>query len=131
MWEAPALGLYRLQQDDLTRVIAVGPAAPKEFVATIAGGEDLAPLVEGARGGIARLEQGMRDLRQVSADRPAAGRGWLGLTPRSAYVTTEVEERPLLPAWAWLALAVALSLAAWLTEGRTSARRPGQGPQSA
>ncbi|MBE2278697.1 MAG: hypothetical protein IAE87_20665 [Rhodobacteraceae bacterium] len=121
-WEAPMLGLFRLDQDDLTRVIAVGPAAPREFVATIASGADLSPVVEPTRGGIARLEDGMPDLRPVAEGRPAAGRGWIGLTSRGAYVTTAVEEMPVLPGWAWLALAVAFSLAAWLVEGRRGAR---------
>ncbi len=121
-WEAPMLGLFRLQQDDLTRVVAVGPAAPREFVATVASGAELLPVVEPTRGGILRLEDGMPDLRPVAEGRPAAGRGWIGLTPRSAYVTTAVEERPVLPGWAWLALAVAFSLAAWLVEGRRGAK---------
>jgi hypothetical protein len=41
-FKAPMLGLYRLEQGDLTRVIAVGPATPREFVETIASGADLA-----------------------------------------------------------------------------------------
>jgi hypothetical protein len=44
------LGLYRLEQDDLTRVIAVGPAAPREFVETIASARMLSPVVDTRRG---------------------------------------------------------------------------------
>ena len=44
-WKAPQIGLYRLEQGDLVRVIAVGPAAPREFIETLATGDVLAPVV--------------------------------------------------------------------------------------
>lgn len=122
VWQAPQLGLYRLEQGDLTRVIAVGPAAPREFVETIASGEDLAPLAEATRGGVTRLEEGAPDIRQVAEGRPAVGRGWIGVTPREAYLTTDVNVAPFLPAWAWLLIAAGLAVAAWLIEGRKGAR---------
>ncbi len=122
IWQAPQLGLYRLEQGDLTRVIAVGPSAPREFVATIASGQDLAPLAEATRGAVMRIEEGLPDIRAVAEGRPAAGRGWIGITPREAYLTTEVQVAELLPGWAWALLAALLSVAAWLIEGRKGAR---------
>lgn len=122
-WEAPVVGLYRLEQGDLTRVVAVGPSAPKEFEATIATGDVLAPVVTPTNGGVLRLEEGAPDIRLVREGRPAAGRGWIGITPRGAYVTEDVSVSPVLPAWAWLLLAAALAVAAWLVEGRKGARR--------
>ena len=122
-WEAPVVGLYRLAQGDLTRVVAVGPSAPREFEATIATGDVLAPAVTPTNGGILRLEDGVPDIRTVREGRPAAGRGWIGITPRGAYVTEDVSVSPVLPAWAWLLLAAALAVAAWLVEGRRGARR--------
>ncbi len=65
-----------------------------------------------------RLEDGVPDLRQVRAGRPAAGRGWIGITPREAYLTADVRIAPFLPAWAWLLIASALIVGAWLREGR-------------
>jgi predicted flavoprotein YhiN len=50
--------------------------------------------------------------------RVAAGRGWIGITPRNAFITQDVSIAPLLPAWAWLLIASMLTLAAWLREGR-------------
>ena len=123
VWQAPAMGLYRLEQGDLTRVVAVGPSAPREFVATIATGAVVEPAVAAGNGGILRLEDGNFDIRTVREGRPAAGRGWIGITPRGAYVTEDVSVAPLLPAWAWLLLAAALAVAAWLVEGRRGARR--------
>ncbi len=121
-FKAPMLGLYRLEQGDLTRVIAVGPATPREFVETIASGADLAPLAEATRGGVTRLEPGNPDIRTVAEGRVAVGRGWIGITPREAYLTTEVKVVPFLPAWAWLLIAAGLAVVAWLIEGRKGAK---------
>jgi hypothetical protein len=121
-WEAPLLGLYRLEQGDLTRVIAVGPAAPREFVETIASGDDLAPIAAATLGGVTRLEEGIPDIRAVAEGRPAVGRGWIGVTPREAYLTADVNVTALLPAWVWLLIAAGLAIAAWLVEGRKGAR---------
>ena len=122
VWQAPALGLYRLEQGDLTRVIAVGPATPREFVETIAAGIDLAPPAEATGGGVTRLEPGNPDIRTVAEGRVALGRGWIGITPREAYLTTEVNVVPFLPAWAWLLIAAGLAVVAWLVEGRKGAK---------
>ena len=120
-WTAPQVGLYRLGQDSLQRVVAVGTSAPREFAQVVANSAALQPIVAGTRGGIWRIEDGAVDLRTSPEGRAAAGRGWLGITPRGAYVTEGVRIAPLLPPFAWLALAAALMLAAWLWEGR---RRP-------
>jgi len=122
VWNAPMLGLYRLQQGDLARVVAVGPSAPKEFEETIASGALLTPAVTASRGGILALEAGMPDIRQVREGRPAAGRGWIGVVPRGAYVTGDVQVSALLPAWLWLLLAALTAVAAWTVEGRRGGR---------
>ena len=121
-WEAPILGLYRLVQGDLERVIAVGPAAPREFVDTIASGDDLETLAQGTRGGVLALQNGLPDIRTVAEGRTAIGRGWIGIAPRAAYLATDVNVSPLLPAWVWLLVAASLAVAAWLMEGRKGRR---------
>ncbi|MBE0554978.1 MAG: hypothetical protein IH625_14930 [Rhodobacteraceae bacterium] len=117
-WQAPGLGLYRLEQGDLVRVIAVGPAAPREFVETLADGTALEPAVAAGLGGILRLEDGVPSLREVREGRPAAGRGWIGLTPREAWLTEDLRVSPLVPGWLLLILAAGLAVAGWLAEGR-------------
>ncbi|WP_073129171.1 hypothetical protein [Palleronia salina] len=114
----PEMGLYRLAEGDQEAVIALGPSAPREFEQTVATGAVLEEAVAARRGGIRNIADGVPDLRQVREGRPAAGRGWLGITPRGAYLTADVTTRPILPAWAWLLLAAMLSLGAWLREGR-------------
>jgi hypothetical protein len=80
-------------------------------------------VVDTVQGGMPRLEEGFPALRAVREGRPAAGRGWLGYTPRGAYVTQDLTIAPLLPGWVWLLLAAGLAIAAWLIEGRRGARR--------
>jgi hypothetical protein len=121
-WDAPEIGLYRMAQGELTAVMALGPAAPREFEETIASGDRLAPLVEPLRGGVVALAAGHPDLRRVAEGRAAAGRGWIAITPRGAYQTRDVRVAEVLPPWAWLLLAAGLAVAAWLREGRGPAR---------
>ncbi|MGJ8584351.1 MAG: hypothetical protein ACSHXD_09690 [Marinosulfonomonas sp.] len=117
-YAGPEIGLYRLKQGDKEAVIALGPAAPREFEETIATTDKLADTLRATRGGSIRLEDGFPTIRNVRPGRPAAGRGWIGLTPRNAFVTTDVRIASLVPAWLFLMLAAALSLGAWLWEGR-------------
>jgi hypothetical protein len=116
-YEGVEQGLYRLREGDMEAVVALGPAAPREFEETIASGDRLAPAINPMRGGILRLEDGLPDLRRVSEGRNAAGRGWIGLTPRAAYLTTDVTVTPLIASWLFLLLAAALMVGAWLREG--------------
>ncbi|QFT74472.1 hypothetical protein [Ruegeria sp. THAF33] len=114
----PEIGLYRLQEGDHMAVIGLGPAAPKEFERTIATGDVLEPVLASMRGGVIRLEDGLPSIRNVRTGRPAAGRGWIGLTPRNAYETRDVTQAGLLPPWLVLMLAGGFLLGGWLREGR-------------
>ncbi|WP_050605158.1 hypothetical protein [Ruegeria sp. 6PALISEP08] len=114
----PEIGLYRLQEGDHMAVIGLGPAAPKEFERTIATSDVLEPVLASMRGGVIRLEDGLPSIRNVRAGRPAAGRGWIGLTPRDAYETRDVTQAGLLPPWLVLLLAGGFLLGGWLREGR-------------
>ncbi|WP_120634761.1 hypothetical protein [Ruegeria sp. EL01] len=114
----PEIGLYRLEEGDHMAVIGLGPAAPREFEHTIATGEILDPVLSSLRGGVVRLEDGLPSIRNVRAGRPAAGRGWIGLTPRDAYETRDVTQAGLLPPWLVLFLAGGFLLGGWLREGR-------------
>ena len=117
-YEGPEIGLYTLANGDKDAVIGLGPSAPKEFEATIASGDVMEPAVDALRGGVLRLSDGLPTIRDVRAGRPAAGRGWIGLTPREAYETLAVTQVPLLPAWLVLVLVLGLTLIGWLREGR-------------
>ena len=120
LYTGPEIGLYRLAEGDQDAVVGLGPAAPREFEQTIASGDLLEPAVDGTRGGVRRLEDGLPSIRAVGEGRPAAGRGWLGITPREAFETLDVTQTPMLPGWLVLLLASGLILGAWLREGRRS-----------
>ena len=115
---APEMGLYRLEEGALTAVAALGPAAPREFEQTVATAELLAPSLKTSGGVAKRLEDGIPALRAVRAGRPAAGPGWIGYTPRDAYVTTALTVVPLAPVWVILLVLAGLAVGAWLWEGR-------------
>ncbi|MCK0151431.1 glutamine amidotransferase [Marivita sp. S6314] len=118
LYTGPTIGLYRLTEGDEEAVVGLGPAAPREFEETIASGEVLEETVAATRGGVRRLEEGLPTIRAVGEGRPAAGRGWLGITPREAFETLDVTQTPILPGWLVLLLASGLILGAWLREGR-------------
>ncbi|WP_026756951.1 membrane protein [Sediminimonas qiaohouensis] len=117
-YEGPQIGLYRLEEGDQDAVVGLGPAAPREFEATIATGDVLQPVIGPLRGGVMPLSDGLPRIRDVRQGRPAAGRGWIGLTPRNAYETISITRVALLPGWLVLLLASAFILAGWLREGR-------------
>lgn len=117
-FEGPEMGLYRLAEGDVSTVIALGPAAPREFEETIASGARLTAAVEANRGGILHLENGVPSVRRVAEGRNASGRGWIGITPREAYLTADVQVNPLLPAWLFLLIAAMFTVGAWVVESR-------------
>nr|MCU0908444.1 hypothetical protein [Paracoccaceae bacterium] len=118
VFEGPEIGLYRLAEGETTAVAALGPAAPREFEETIATDAVLLPVAAATNGGAVRIEDGVPTIRRVGEGRPAVGRGWVGITPREAYVTADVRINPFLPAWAFLLIAAGLTVGAWLREGR-------------
>ncbi|MEM9012915.1 MAG: hypothetical protein AAGE18_16955 [Pseudomonadota bacterium] len=111
-------GLFRLSDGVLTTVVAVGPAAPKEFENPISTGEILEPLVDATEGSITRVTEGVPNIRRTREGRVAAGRGWIGLPERGAYQVADIRLTSLAPGWLMLVLASALILGAWRIEGR-------------
>ncbi len=111
-------GIYRLSDGEAETVTAVGPAAPKEYENPVSTDAVLAPLADATDAGILRAEDGTPDLRRVSENRVAAGRGWLGLVRREAYDILDIRMSPLAPGWLYLLLAGSLVFAAWRIEGR-------------
>jgi hypothetical protein len=118
LFEGAEIGLYRLVNGDQEAVIGLGPAAPVEFEHTLATTEILRPAIEASNGGVRALADGLPTIREVREGRPAAGRGWIGITPRGAYETASVQQMALLPPWLVLLLVSGLILGGWLREGR-------------
>jgi hypothetical protein len=118
-FETDETGLFRLAEGDLSAIVGVGPAAPREYEETIASAAALGPAVEARRGGVLRIAEGLPSLRTVREGRIAAGRGWIGITPREAYVTADVTVTPLVAPLLFLLAAMGLTVGAWLREGRS------------
>ena len=111
-------GIYRLSEADKTAVFAVGPAAPKEYENPVSTGDVIKPLLNATRGGMHRLEDGAPDIRAVRAGAAAAGRGWVGLTPREAYNVLDIRLTPLAPGWLMFLISSLAAIMAWRIEGR-------------
>ncbi|MGH1368186.1 MAG: DUF7408 domain-containing protein [Maritimibacter sp.] len=120
-FETDEVGLFRLAEGDRTAVVAVGPASPKEFEEPLATSALLAPLIAQKRGGDIAIEEGAPTLRAVREGRVAAGRTWIGYTPRAAFLVEDLRVIPLAPAWLMLLIAAAFGIGAWLYEGRRAA----------
>ncbi|MBE0452849.1 MAG: hypothetical protein IBX58_04125 [Roseovarius sp.] len=118
LYQGAEIGLYRLENGDQETVIGLGPAAPVEFERTLATDTILAPVIAATNGGTLALEGGLPAIRDVREGRPAAGRGWIGLTPRGAFETASVRQMALLPPWLVLLLAAGFIIGGWLREGR-------------
>ena len=78
----------------------------------------MAGPVAGTRGGVHKVAEGVPDIRRIRQGQVASGRGWIGITPREAYLTTDIRVSPFLPAWTMLLLASLLMIGAWFWEGR-------------
>ncbi|ARO14965.1 hypothetical protein BVG79_01621 [Ketogulonicigenium robustum] len=124
LWTAPEAGLYRLTDGTLEAVIAVGPAAPREFEQTIATADILSPLTTPTGGGTLAASDSMPDVRTVRANQTAFGPDWIGITPRDVARVTSLQTSPVLAAWAWLLIAAGLMLIGWLREGRRGGAKP-------
>ena len=117
-YQTVELGLYRLAGDDQSSVIGLGPTAPREFERTIATAELLQPLIDRTGGGVIQMTGALPGFRDIRPGRKAAGRGWIGLTPRKAFETRDITQMALLPPWLVLLMIAGLITAGWLREGR-------------
>ncbi len=111
-------GLYHLREGKLETVIALGPAAPRELENPISSDSVVLPFTAATRGGVLRLADGVPAIRSVRQGRVAAGRNWIGLTPRGAFVTTDIRLQPLANALILLLLVSFFAVFAWIREGK-------------
>jgi hypothetical protein len=112
-------GLYRITDGQRTALAAAGALNPLEMSDVRTTAEKTQPVVNATGGGTFWVGSGpLPDVRRVSTDRSAAGRGWLGFRANGDYVVTGLSEVPLLPGIAALLLALGTLIAAWRREGR-------------
>ncbi len=111
-------GIYTITNGDQKTLVAVGPAASREYEQPVGASPDLLSLVGTTGGGVFPIAEGIPDVRRTRFDRIAAGNGWLGLPRRDAYTVQDIRLTPLAPGWLVLLLIAALSLWAWRFESR-------------
>ena len=114
---AEAIGLYRVQEGDLTAVAASGALNPREFQDVRATADILAPVAEASGGKISWLQDGVPSTRRVREGRAAGGSGWIGLVDRQNFATLSVSRTTLLDPLIAVILALSLWVAAWRREG--------------
>ncbi len=119
-------GLFQLDDGTKSAIVAVGEPDPRERSDMVSTDRKLKPVIAQSGGGAFWLRDGQSDpgaitlprIRRVSADRRAAGAGWLGFRRNEAFIVKSADERALIAGL--LALAVILSLLGftWYREGR-------------
>lgn len=131
-YEARELGLYKLTEGELTALVNVGPANPREFLDVISTTERLGEIARLSGGTIRRIAAndgrdatGALALPRIASVGPgstAGGADWIGVRRTESHVVRGVGVSPLALGLAGLAALLAAFVAAWLAEGR---RTPG------
>ncbi|MDR3514650.1 MAG: hypothetical protein P4M00_02455 [Azospirillaceae bacterium] len=113
-------GIYHIVSGSRSTLAVVGTINPPEFADVRTTADKLAPVTKASGGGMFWLvdPSGVPDVHRTHPGATAAGRTWLGLRTNGDYTVTSVNQVPLLPAAAILALALAALLLAWRREGR-------------
>jgi len=109
-------GAYRLSNDDISTITAVGALNPKEYENLLPTQDVLKPLSETTNGLIKSVEldaSNLPSIRRPRAGRATSGGNWMGLISHEAYTVTQSRRTPLAPgiflfllffiflAWAW------------------------------
>jgi hypothetical protein len=111
----PSAQILRFQLSPLAKTF--------DLTAILASRLRFARLSQSSTGAAAFLEpRGHSPQRAVGGHDPYGsvdGRGWIGWTPRGAYLTADIRILSLVPGWLFLLLAGGLATLAWLREGRS------------
>ena len=130
-YEARELGLYKLTEGDLTALVNVGPANPREFQDVISTQDRLRDIALASGGTIRRIAASdgadasgaltLPRIASVGASSIAGGADWIGVRRTDSHVVRGVGVAPLALGLAGLAVLLAAFVAAWMAEGRRRA----------
>ena len=120
--EADELGLWRATDGQLTALINVGPANPREFTEVTSTAEALAPLASATGGDVRRLTEttgvNLPRILPVRTGDTFKGQDWIGLKMREASVVRGIGVLPMFAGLLGLLLLVGSLAATWAREGR-------------
>lgn len=119
--EADELGLYRIEQGELSAVAAAGPLNPREFADVRATAALMQPIADATGGGVWWAGEDAAEtpgIRSVRAGQDAAGASWMGLKRNEQYLVHAVHQVPLLTGPLALLLILGALALAWWREGR-------------
>ena len=114
-------GAYRLQNDDISTITAVGALNPKEYENLLPSENVLAPLSDATGGIVKSVELSASNLptvRRPRAGRTTTGNNWMGLIAHDAYTVTQSRRTPLAPGIFLFALFFIFIAWAWRREGK-------------
>lgn len=115
------IGLYRIDNAELTALTHIGPPNPKEFTNVISTTKLLAPIIEESGGKIQRVLKDASNLPRLLAVRNGAsakGNGWIGFKKTQATVLKGINRVSLFSGFLGLALLLFIFTAVWTREGR-------------
>jgi hypothetical protein len=114
-------GLYRIKDGDRELMAIAGVTSAPEFGAMIATEDKVTPVTKASGGAIVWLQDhpDAPDIKRTDADASQQGWGWIGLRRNGQYRVTGSEATPLWPAWAALAILLAVTAFIWRREGRS------------
>ncbi len=114
-------GAYRLSNDGISTITAIGALNPKEYDNLLPTTEVLAPLVKATGGFIKSIgldATAIPDIRRNRPGRSTAGTDWMGLTQHNAYSVTQSRRTPLAPGIFLFGLFFLFLIWAWRREGK-------------
>ena len=109
-------GAYRLTNDEISTIVAIGALNPKEYENLLPTEDILEPLSKSTGGIIKSVgldKTAIPNLRRINLGRTTSGPDWMGLVSHKAYTVTQSRRSPLAPgiflfglfflflAWAW------------------------------
>ncbi|WP_173931959.1 hypothetical protein [Chelativorans sp. Marseille-P2723] len=120
--EVGEIGLYQIENGELSALAHVGPVNAPEFADATSTEEILRPAAEESRGSVRRLGDGGAGIPNVVPVRSnasvAAGRDWIGLQTTNDSVLKSVRRVPLFAGFLGLGVLLLAIGSMWYREGR-------------
>jgi len=116
---ATQLGVYTVSDGTKERFALMGALNPPELSGVRTTDARLKKIARASKGGVLWLtDVAQPDIRLLPAGRDYIGRNWIGLRQNGSFNVTGIQNRPLLPPWAWTLALLICVVGSWWLEGR-------------